>query len=58
MPQVVTGLRKIARKRMAGEMPAHTVQPTALINEVYIRLVGSTRLSAIGALPWLGLEGI
>ena len=40
IPQVISELRKIARKRMAGERPTHTLQPTALINEVYIRLAG------------------
>ena len=40
IPQVIDDLRKIARNRMAGERPTHTLQPTALINEVYIRLAG------------------
>jgi RNA polymerase sigma factor (TIGR02999 family) len=32
-------LRKIARGCMAGERAGHTLQPTALINEAYLRLV-------------------
>jgi RNA polymerase sigma factor (TIGR02999 family) len=32
-------LRKIARNRMAREAPGHTLQPTALVHEAYIRLI-------------------
>jgi RNA polymerase sigma factor (TIGR02999 family) len=31
-------LHTIARSRMAGESPGHTLQPTALVNEAWIRL--------------------
>ena len=31
-------LRRIARRYMKGERPDHTLQPTALANEVYMRL--------------------
>jgi RNA polymerase sigma factor (TIGR02999 family) len=32
-------LRRIARRYMSNERPGHTLQATALVNEVYIRLV-------------------
>lgn len=32
-------LRAMARKRLAGERSDHTLQPTALVNEAYLRLV-------------------
>ena len=32
-------LRQMARARMAGEGPGQTLQPTALVHEVYIRLL-------------------
>ncbi len=32
-------LHEIARREMAGERPGHTLQPTALVNEAYLRLV-------------------
>lgn len=32
-------LRAIARREMAGERPDHTLQPTALVHEAYLRLV-------------------
>jgi len=38
-PIVYGELRKIARKYMAHERRDHTLQPTALINEAYVRLV-------------------
>jgi len=39
VPVVYQELRRIARHYMAGQRPSHTLQPTALINEVYLRLV-------------------
>ena len=39
MPVVYQELRKIARSYLKGERPTHTLQPTALIHEAYVRLV-------------------
>jgi RNA polymerase sigma factor (TIGR02999 family) len=36
---VYTELRRMARNRMAREAPGHTLQPTALVHEAYIRLM-------------------
>jgi RNA polymerase sigma factor (TIGR02999 family) len=33
-------LRSLARRTMATEPPGHTLQPTALVHEAYLRLVG------------------
>lgn len=33
-------LRTLARREMASERAGHTLQPTALVNEAYLRLVG------------------
>jgi RNA polymerase sigma factor (TIGR02999 family) len=38
-PLVYSELRKSAKRRMARERDGHTLQTTALINEVYLRLV-------------------
>jgi RNA polymerase sigma factor (TIGR02999 family) len=38
MPLVIAELRKLARGHLRREAPGHTLQPTALINEVYLRL--------------------
>jgi len=39
IPLVYGELRKTAKRRMARERDGHTLQTTALINEVYVRLV-------------------
>lgn len=33
--------RRMAEIRMRGLRPGHTLQPTALVNEVYLRLIGN-----------------
>jgi RNA polymerase sigma factor (TIGR02999 family) len=33
-------LRRLARAQMARERPEHTLQPTALVHEAYVRLIG------------------
>ena len=40
LPLVYDELRKLAAVRMAAESPHHTLQPTALVHEAYVRLVG------------------
>ena len=39
MPLVYQELRKLARSYLRAERPEHTLQPTALVNEAYLRLV-------------------
>ena len=39
LPLVYDELRRLAARRMADEAPDHTLQPTALVHEAYIRLV-------------------
>lgn len=41
LPLVYDELRKLAAARMVAESPDHTLQPTALVHEAYLRLVGS-----------------
>jgi RNA polymerase sigma-70 factor, ECF subfamily len=36
---VYSDLRRVARKLMSRERPDHTLQPTALVNEAYLRLL-------------------
>ncbi len=40
LPLVYDELRRLAAARMAAESPDHTLQPTALVHEAYLRLVG------------------
>jgi RNA polymerase sigma factor (TIGR02999 family) len=44
IPLVHAELRRMARHYMAGERRGHTLQPTALVNEVYLRLVNVERV--------------
>ena len=41
LPLVYDELRRLAAARMAAESPGHTLQPTALVHEAYLRLVGA-----------------
>jgi RNA polymerase sigma factor (TIGR02999 family) len=43
LPLVYNELRKLAAARMAEESPGQTIQPTALVHEAYLRLVGSSQ---------------
>lgn len=40
LPRVLDELQGLARHYLAGERAGHTLQPTALVNEVYLRLAG------------------
>src|ERR1700730_14603074 len=40
LPLVYDELRELAAARLAAEAPGHTLQPTALVHEAYLRLVG------------------
>ncbi len=41
LPLVYQDLRRLAAARMAGEAAGHTLQPTALVHEAWLRLVGA-----------------
>jgi len=45
LPLVYDRLRRLARRLLAHERPGHTLQPTALVHEVYLKLVDQTRVS-------------
>lgn len=45
VPLVHEELRRIARRQMAGERASHTLQPTALVNEAYLRLLQVNRVT-------------
>jgi RNA polymerase sigma factor (TIGR02999 family) len=49
LPLVYTELRKLAAQRLSREAPGQTLQPTALVHEAYLRLVGEA-----GAQRWEG----
>ncbi|HZU39176.1 MAG TPA: sigma-70 family RNA polymerase sigma factor [Gemmataceae bacterium] len=41
LPLVYQELRRLAAQKLAREAPGQTLEPTALVHEVYLRLVGS-----------------
>ncbi len=45
MPQIYGDLRLIAANQLARERPGHTLQPTAVVNELYLRLQAQRRVS-------------
>ncbi len=45
LPMVYAELHRIAARYLRSERVDHTLQPTALINEAYLRLVGSSNVS-------------
>jgi RNA polymerase sigma factor (TIGR02999 family) len=44
MPLVYEELRRLAHQHMRRERPGHTLQTTALVNEVYVRLIDQKRM--------------
>lgn len=44
LPQVYDELRRLARACFRGERTGHTLQPTALVHEAYLRLVGTRKV--------------
>jgi RNA polymerase sigma-70 factor (ECF subfamily) len=55
VPIVYEELRRLAHHYMRGERSGHTLQTTALVNEVYLRLAGIDALrwrDACTFLPW------
>ena len=48
LPLVYDELRKLAAHKLAGEQPGQTLQPTALVHEAWLRLVGKDNPSFDG----------
>src|SRR5215467_3699321 len=48
LPLVYDELRKLAAQRLAQEKPGQTLQPTAIVHEAYLRLVGDQRFDGRG----------
>jgi RNA polymerase sigma factor (TIGR02999 family) len=55
MPVVYQELRKLASSHLRRERPDHTLQPTALINEVYLRLEAQAQSSWRGRAHFFGV---
>lgn len=48
VPLVIDDLRAMARAYLARESPGHTLEPTALVNEVYLKLLGKRSVNWSG----------
>jgi RNA polymerase sigma factor (TIGR02999 family) len=44
LAQVYDELKRIAAAELRAERPGHTLQPTALVHEAYLRMIGQTRI--------------
>jgi RNA polymerase sigma-70 factor (ECF subfamily) len=55
MPLVYTELRRIARAFMRRQRPGHTLQPTALINEAFIKLFQDSHPAFVDRAHFLAL---
>jgi len=47
LPLVYQELRKLAASRLAQEQPGQTLQATALVHEVYVRLIGDEQIQKL-----------
>jgi RNA polymerase sigma-70 factor, ECF subfamily len=54
-PLLYEELRRIARLYLRRERPGHTLQPTALVHEVYFRLIDQRRVDWRNRAQFLGL---
>src|SRR5262245_59025696 len=50
LPLVYDELRKLAAQKLAHQTPGHTLQPTALVHEAYLRIAGD------GSVSWEGRQ--
>jgi len=55
VPHVYKELRKLAANYLRSERQGHTLQPTALVNEAYIRLLGQQRLTWLNRAHFFGV---
>ena len=55
MPHVYAELRKLAGRQLQNERSRHTLQPTALVHEAYVRLIGNDPPDYQGRAHFLGV---
>jgi len=57
MPMVFAELKRMARIRFASERSGHTLQPTAIVNEVYLRLANQKAPKLVNRDHFLAYSG-
>jgi RNA polymerase sigma factor (TIGR02999 family) len=55
VPVVYDELRRVARRNLRGETPGHALQATALVHEVYLRLVDLDRMTFTSRAHFFGV---
>jgi RNA polymerase sigma factor (TIGR02999 family) len=55
LPVVYAELRRVAARQLRRERPNHTLQPTALVHEAYLRLVDQRQLDWQGRAHFFGV---
>ena len=55
VPLVYDELRRVARRHLRGESPGHALQATALVHEVYLRLVDVDRMTFTSRAHFFGV---
>jgi RNA polymerase sigma factor (TIGR02999 family) len=58
LPLVYDDLRRIARSYLRRERPDHTLQPTALVHEAYLRLIDQRRVTWQNRAQFVGLAAV
>ena len=56
IPLVLEELRALARMQLRNERPGHTLQPTALVNEAYLRLVSDQDRDWLNRAHFIGVS--
>jgi RNA polymerase sigma factor (TIGR02999 family) len=57
VPLLYDELRRVARQQLRREAPGHTLSATALVHEVYLRLLQQRRLAAVDRDGFLSIAG-
>jgi len=56
MPLVYRELRELAARHLRSESPGHTLQPTALVNEAFLKLISQNRVSYQGRMHFFAIR--
>src|ERR1044072_2153287 len=57
IPLVYPDLKRLAERYMRRERPDHTLQPTALVSETYLRLIGGAEVDWKDRAHFFGVGG-
>lgn len=58
LPLIYDELQDLARRHLVRERPGHTLTPTALVHEAYLKLVDQTRIHWQGRGQFLGVASL